>query len=73
MSRDPYTTTPSAPLEEVARDMADRKYGSAVVVDHGKVVGLFTTVDALRALVVLLRGGRARRASPRSASATSAS
>ncbi len=73
MSRDPYTTSPAASLEEVARDMADHKYGCAVVVDHGNVVGLFTTVDALRALATVLRGGRARRASPRSTSATSAS
>ena len=73
MSRNPYTTSPSAALEEVARDMAEHKYGSAVVVNHGKVVGLFTTVDALRTLAILLRGGRARRALPRPPSATSAS
>jgi acetoin utilization protein AcuB len=30
--------------------MAEHKYGSAVVVERGKVIGLFTTVDALAAL-----------------------
>jgi acetoin utilization protein AcuB len=30
--------------------MAEHKYGSTVVVDRGKVIGLFTTVDALTAL-----------------------
>ena len=34
--------------------MAEHKYGSAVVMDHGKVVGMFTTIDAMRALSELL-------------------
>ncbi len=59
MSPDPYTVAPETPLEEVAREMAERKYGSAVVVSRGKVVGVFTTVDALRALIeVLARLGK---------------
>ena len=72
MNREPYTTTRGAPLDEVAREMADHKYGSAVVVDGGTIIGLFTTVDALRALAALLGGGGARRASRRNASASSA-
>jgi CBS domain-containing protein len=42
-----------AHLHAVATEMAEHKYGSAVVVEHEhptKVVGVFTTVDALRAL-----------------------
>ncbi len=50
MAGDPYAVGPDAPLDVVAATMADRKYGSAVVVDRGAVIGLFTTVDALRAL-----------------------
>jgi CBS domain-containing protein len=38
--------------------MAERKHGSAVVVEGGKVVGIFTTTDALRALVAVLRRTR---------------
>jgi CBS domain-containing protein len=34
----------------VAHVMAENKYGSAVVVDRAKIVGMFTTVDALSAL-----------------------
>ena len=34
--------------------MAAHKYGSAVVMEAGKLVGIFTTVDALRALVEIL-------------------
>ncbi len=58
MSPEPFTVRPDAPLEEVALAMARHKYGSAVVVDQGAVVGLFTTVDALRALATVLRRGR---------------
>lgn len=58
MSPEPFAVRPDAPLDDVALAMAERKYGSAVVVDRGVVVGLFTTVDALRALAVVLRRGR---------------
>jgi acetoin utilization protein AcuB len=49
-----YTVTPKAPLDEVVREMAQHKYGCAVVEDNGKVVGVFTTVDAMRAFADLL-------------------
>jgi acetoin utilization protein AcuB len=51
MTTDVYVVAPDTPLEEVAGAMADHKYGCAVVVDEDRVVGIFTTVDALRALV----------------------
>jgi acetoin utilization protein AcuB len=51
MSTDVYVVAPDTPLREVAGAMADHKYGCAVVVDGSRVVGIFTTVDALRALV----------------------
>jgi acetoin utilization protein AcuB len=50
MSSDVYAASSDESLADAARVMAQRKLGSAVVVEHGKVVGLFTTVDALRAL-----------------------
>jgi acetoin utilization protein AcuB len=49
-----YKVSPEAPLDEVVREMAQHKYGSAIVEDQGKVVGVFTTVDALDALADLL-------------------
>lgn len=49
-----YTVRPEAPLDEVVREMAEHRYGSAVVVSNAKVVGVFTTVDACRALAELL-------------------
>jgi acetoin utilization protein AcuB len=54
MTRDVYLAAPNTPLEEAARVMAEHKYGSAIVVDRGKIAGVFTTVDALSALVQLL-------------------
>ena len=54
MTQDAYVVTPEAPLDEVVATMAAHKYGSAVVVDHGHVVGIFTTVDACSAFADLL-------------------
>jgi acetoin utilization protein AcuB len=59
MSQDPYTISPDSSLEWVVMQMAEHKYGSTVVVEDNRVVGVFTTVDALRTLQSLL--GRARR------------
>ena len=50
MTPTPFTASPVTPLHEVARVMAERKCGSAVVVDGGAVVGVFTTTDAAEGL-----------------------
>lgn len=63
MTPDPYAPTPDTPLVEVVRVMVDRKIGSAVVVDAGEIVGIFTATDAMRALIDAL-GGKARVAGP---------
>ena len=56
MTRNPYSVTPDAPLEEVALELSRRKFGSAVVVDEdGELQGIFTSTDALNALIELLR------------------
>jgi acetoin utilization protein AcuB len=54
MTPEPYVVSPDAPLDEVVATMATKKYGSAVVTDHGHVVGIFTTVDACSAFAELL-------------------
>ena len=64
MTADVYVTGPDAPLDEVASHMAEHKYGSAVVVERGKVVGLFTTVDALAALSTFAKKAKAPTKSP---------
>lgn len=58
MSQDLYAIGPRASTREVAREMALHKYGAAVIVDHGRVAGVFTTIDALKALSELLDSGR---------------
>ncbi len=50
MSAEPYAVAPGASLIDVVRTMAEHKYGAAVVMEHSKVVGIFTTIDALRVL-----------------------
>lgn len=50
MTPEPYLVAPDSDLAEVAREMATRRCGSAIVVDRTSVVGVFTTVDALLAL-----------------------
>ena len=59
MSQDVYAVTPRASLLDVAHEMAEHKYGSAVIMDGTRVVGVFTTVDALRALAAQLESAAA--------------
>jgi acetoin utilization protein AcuB len=54
MSEDVYAVERGTPLAEVAQRMAHDRFGSAVVMSRGKPVGIFTAVDALRALDFLL-------------------
>jgi len=50
MVPDVYVTSEDAPLAKVADEMAHLRIGSAVVLKGDQVVGMFTVVDALRAL-----------------------
>ena len=54
MTQDPYQVSPDTALDEVVSTMANGKLGSALVTQNGKVVGIFTTVDACRAFSDLL-------------------
>lgn len=51
----PYTVAPTDSLATVADHMAAHKIGSALVTDEGQVVGIFTTVDAMRELAKRVR------------------
>ncbi len=53
MSGNPYTVSPETLVSEVASEMAEKKYGSAIVIQNHKVVGVFTAVDACRVLAEL--------------------
>ena len=50
----PYVASPQANLSEVCAQMVLHKFGSVLVVDNNKLVGIFTWVDALRAFDELL-------------------
>jgi acetoin utilization protein AcuB len=54
MVEEPYTVAPDAALDQVVATMANERFGCAIVVQNHKVVGIFTTVDACRALSELL-------------------
>jgi acetoin utilization protein AcuB len=52
-----FTCGPNAHVEAVAREMAEHHYGSALVVDPDhptRIIGVFTTTDALRALAEMV-------------------
>lgn len=50
MTDEVLAVAPDTPVSSVARKMAEKRAGSAIVLDDGKVVGIFTTMDALRIL-----------------------
>jgi acetoin utilization protein AcuB len=50
-----FSVEPDALLDEVCDVMAENKYGSAIVMSNNKLVGIFTWVDALRAMSELLK------------------
>ncbi len=50
MSRDPVSTPSSTKVRELARMLVDRKIHRALVVDDGKLVGIVTATDVLRAV-----------------------
>jgi len=52
----PCVVPASAPVARVARTMAERHIGSAIVTKDGKLVGIFTVTDACRALAQVLEG-----------------
>jgi acetoin utilization protein AcuB len=54
MTRAPFTVPEDTPLEDVVHAMALHKHGSALVVREGRVVGIFTAIDAMRVLADFL-------------------
>ena len=48
MTTDTYSVAPDTPIATVAKQMARKRYGCAVVMERGRVAGIFTATDALR-------------------------
>jgi len=56
MATDPLTVRATAPLDEVAYAMSEKKLGSVIVTEEdGKFLGIFTATDALNALIEIVR------------------
>lgn len=55
MKERPFVVTSDAMLDEVVEIMAAHKYGAAIVMGHDGVEGIFTTIDACRALADVLQ------------------
>ncbi len=54
---EPFTVSYDTKLDAVAYEMSSRKIGSALVTDEtGEIMGIFTSTDALNALVEVVRG-----------------
>ena len=51
MTEDPVTVAPDTPVHEAARLLLDGKIGALAVRDGERIVGIFTTQDALEALL----------------------
>src|SRR3972149_5001864 len=54
MTRKVYTVTPETPIEEAARLMRDHKIGGLPVLQAGRLVGIITETDILRAFVEVI-------------------
>lgn len=56
MVHEPFCVQAGTPIEDVAYELSNRKIGSAIVLDNkGSLEGIFTSTDALNALVELAR------------------
>jgi acetoin utilization protein AcuB len=53
-SDQPYVVNPNSLLSEVVSEMAHLKIGSAVIMEGARLVGIFTTSDACRALAQII-------------------
>lgn len=52
---DPYVVDDLTPLDDVLAHMAEHQLGSVLVTKHGRLAGIFTSVDACRAYCAHLR------------------
>lgn len=50
MTLDPFMVNADTLLDGICMEMAEKKIGSVLVKDNNKLVGIFTWIDALRAM-----------------------
>ena len=56
MQKNPYQVDSLTKISEVAFHMSKNKFGSALVIGSDGELGIFTSIDALNALIEILRG-----------------
>ena len=56
MTQGAFAVGPGASLASVATKMSAHRYGCAVVIEDGDVIGIFTATDSLRAVAELASG-----------------
>ena len=61
MTPDPATASPDMSVAVAARLMLEHRYGGLPVVEGGRLVGIITQGDLLKALMDLLQGGHPSR------------
>jgi acetoin utilization protein AcuB len=54
MTRNPFTVTPSTPLRDAVKVLVDRRFSALPVVESGRLVGIVSGTDMLRALLEML-------------------
>lgn len=51
MVRSPQTVTPSLRMQEAVKMMVEKKYGALPVVENGKLIGIITPIDVMKAFL----------------------
>ena len=54
MTRSPTTISAAAPLREAVQILCEKKFGALPVVENGKLGGIITAIDVLRAFLTML-------------------
>lgn len=60
----PYVCTPHTPLAQAVRVLVEHKFGAALVMEDGHLLGILTVIDAMQALLAVLARDDARAADP---------
>jgi CBS domain-containing protein len=60
MARDVLSVAPEDTIGEAAQKMVDRGVGAAVVLDYGRLIGIFTERDLMRAVADRVHSSEAR-------------
>jgi len=60
MARDVLSVAPEDTIGEAAQKMVDRGVGAAVVLDYGRLIGIFTERDQMRAVADRVHSSEAR-------------